>query len=541
LTSEKIMASNIDGNPPQESPQPENPDSRKATVTRRDFVGATSALVATAASLSSPPVSAQPAGAKAAPRASLKAAQAAVKLFEKTIVKISREVWDKAAIGLQEHDAMEVHLRELESAGFKIVSRKSGGHPTAFVAEWSLGMGGPKLGFLPEYDALPGLGNAAEPELKPAPNGKTVGHGCGHNNLGAGCTGAAMALKALMEKEKIAGTLRVYGCGAEENEGAKVYMAKAGLFDDLDAALAWHPAPVPVTGTIITSANRKIRVSWKGKTAHAGNEPWNGRSALDAAELFSHGLNLMREHLEPTARLHYIYEVAGVAPNIVPDEARIWMTARDISSTKVDATVEWLKQLAEGAALGTQTKTTFNLLIGCTEMIPNETLAQRVLEHLHSTPLEWTAEEHAFAKKCQKAMGLKEAGMATAALPFIKDRSVGGSSDVADVSWKTPVALFGWPTHPIGVSAHTWAVTACGGMSIGDKASLASAAILAAVGLDLLQEPELRKVAKEELQKRLNGRKYTATLNGDPQTVDESARRFGKGPGEEAISGIDEK
>jgi metal-dependent amidase/aminoacylase/carboxypeptidase family protein len=163
-----------------------------------------------------------------------------VKATQKTILKISREVWNKPAIGLREQEAMEVHIRELEAAGFTITSRNSGGHPTAFIAQWSQGSGGPKLGFLPEYDALPGLGNAAEPRVKPAGNGLTDGHGCGHNCLGAGCTGAAIALKAMMLERNVAGTLRVYGCGAEENVGAKIFLAKAGLFDDLDPALAWH-------------------------------------------------------------------------------------------------------------------------------------------------------------------------------------------------------------------------------------------------------------------------------------------------------------
>lgn len=524
-------------------PQDSQPD---YSLSRRNFVGLAGAVTATALSqqvMAQPvmaPQGAEPAQ-KPAERESLKLAKQATKAIEKTIIKISREVWNLPAVGLKEQEAMEVHIRELEAAGFKIVSRKSGGHPTAFIAEWSQGEGGPKIGFLPEYDALPGLGNAAEPKVKPAPNGKTEGHGCGHNNLGAGCTGAAIALKAIMIEKKISGTLRVYGCGAEENCGAKIFMAKAGLVDDLDAALAWHPAPIAVTGTLSTAANRKIRVSWKGKTAHAGNEPWNGRSALDAAELFAHGVNLMREHVEPTARMHYIYEVAGVAPNIVPDEARIWMTAREASTPKVDAMAEWLSKIAEGAALATQTKSTFNLEIGSAELIPNEVLARRVYEHLVNTPLDWTEAEQAFARACQKEMGLPERGLATKPMPFIRDIKVGASTDVADISWNTPIALFGWPTHPIGVSAHTWAVTACGGMSIGDKASVASAAILAAVGYDLLTEADLRKAAREELTKRLDGRKYKAVLNLDPKSLEEAGHRFGKGQGEEIVTGLDDE
>jgi aminobenzoyl-glutamate utilization protein B len=316
-------------------------------------------------------------------------------------------------------------------------------------------------------------------------------------------------------------------------------MAKAGLFDDLDAALAWHSAPAPVTGTVITSANRKIRIAWQGRTAHAGNTPWDGRSALDAAELFAHGVNLMREHVQPTARLHYVYEAAGVAPNIVPDDARIWMMARDATTAKVQATAEWLGQLAEGAALGTQTKVTFTTVIGSAEMIPNETLALRLLEHMQNTPPAWSEEEHAFARQCQQAIGLEEAGMATQVMPFIKDKSVGGSTDVADVSWVTPVAIFGWPTLPLGVSLHSWPVTACGGMSIGDKGSLAAATILAAAGFDLMTEPELRAEAQGELQRRLAGRKYSPVLNYDPAAEGEASKRFGKGPGEEAVGGVD--
>jgi aminobenzoyl-glutamate utilization protein B len=510
-------------------------------LSRRAFISTTGAVVALAAGAGGQPAPGVDELAKPAERESLKEAKAAVKAVAKTIVKISREVWGLPAVGLKEQAAMEVHIRELEAAGFKIVSRKSGGHPTAFVAEWSQGTGGPKLGFLPEYDALPGLGNAAEAKLKPAPNGKTDGHACGHNCLGAGCTGAAIALKAVMEKHRTPGLLRVYGCGAEENFGAKIFMAKAGLFDDLDAALAWHSAPVAVTGTVITSANRKMRVSWKGRTAHAGNTPWDGRSALDAAELFAHGVNLMREHVEPTARLHYIYEVAGVAPNIVPDEARIWMMARDATSEKVSATAEWLKQLADGAALGTQTKATVEIPIGSAELIPNEALAVRTREHMLHTPLDWSAEEQAFAKACQKEMGLKEAGMATQVMPLLKEVRVGGSSDVADVSWNTPTLLFGWPTLPLGVSLHSWAVTACGGMSIGDKGSLAAATILAAVGYDLLTDATLRSEIKGEWKKRLDGRKYVGVLSLDLTGDDEVARRFGKAPGDEALSEVENK
>lgn len=450
--------------------------------------------------------------AAAAARPSLAAARDAVATHRAAIVRISREVWDKAATGLFEVDAMNVHIRELEAAGFRITSRRSGGHPTAFVAEWSQGAGGPVIAFLPEYDALPGLGNAAEPALKPAPNGVTDGQGCGHNCLGAGCTGGAIALKTMMQGRRVAGTVRVYGCAAEETQGAKVYMVRAGLFDDVDAALSWHSAPVAGTGNIRMTANRKMKVLFKGRTAHAGNSPWEGRSALDALELFAHGLNLMREHVQPTARIHYVFEQAGVAPNVVPDEAQVWLVIREKSTELILAMTEWVKQLAEGAALGTQTTATVNVFAGVAELLPNEPLARRLHEHLLHVPLNWTAEEQAFARACQKAMGVPEAGMATSVLPFLPSISSGGSTDVGDVSWKVPVGQFAWPSLPLGVSLHTWAVTACGGMSIGDKASVDAATILAACGLDLMTEPELLDAARADLRRQVGDRRYVCAI-----------------------------
>lgn len=259
---------------------------------------------------------------------------------------------------------------------------------------------------------------------------------------------------------------------------------------------------------------------------------------MDAAELFAHGLNLTREHIEPTARMHHI-EIAGFAQNVVPHGARISMMARDVSPPKVNAITEWVSHMAEGAALGTQTRSTFTVEIGMAEMIPNETLALRVYRHLLNTPLGWSAEEQAFAKAGQKEMGLKEAGLATTAMPFIKDDRVGGSSDVADVSWNSPVARFGWATHPFGMSLHTWAVTACGGMSIGDKASLASAANLAAVGYDLLTDTRAAEGREGGPHLRLDGRKYQAVRDNGRETWDESARRFGKGLCEEAFTWVD--
>jgi aminobenzoyl-glutamate utilization protein B len=429
------------------------------------------------------------------------------------IERIYNEVWGHAEIGLREVKSKAVHIRELKDAGFTVTHNPAAGVPTAFVAEWTNGKGGPKVGFLTEYDALPGLGNEAVPKQQPRKDGVTSGHGCGHNMIGAALTGAAIAAKQAMQESGIAGTLRVYGCAAEETEGAKIYMARAGLFDDLDAALHWHPSPMAVVMNLKLTANSTMKLEWHGRTAHAGDEPWNGRSAQDAMELAAHALNMMREHLEPTARTHYVFEVSGTAPNIVPDYARMWLTARDADRKRLDKTIEWIRQIAEGAALATQTKATVNLYMSKYNLLPNRPLAERMQEHLERVGVpKWTDEEQAFARQCQKEFGVAEKGLATFIMPLPNELQMGGSSDVADVSWNTPTMGVSFPAWPLDISAHTWVVTACGGMSIGLKATLGAAHVLLLTALDLMTDAELRAAARADFNKRTEGRPFISAL-----------------------------
>jgi aminobenzoyl-glutamate utilization protein B len=458
------------------------------------------------------PADAQEAGTPAAPPASAPLAAKTVAEVEPAILRISREVWATPELSMFEEKSAEIHLRELEAEGFTITSRGTSGYPTAFVAEWTQGSGGPVIAYLPEYDALPGLGNAAEPRQTPGPAGAEVGHGCGHNMLGAGCTGAAFALKRMMQADGAPGTVRVFGCASEESQGAKVWFVRDGLFDDVDAALAWHPAPVAATGAVRTAANDAIRIMFRGRTAHAGNTPWDGRSALDAAELFGHGINLMREHVRPTARMHYIYEAAGVAPNVVPDFAQVWLTLRDENRAQVNAMTQWAREIAEGAALATQTVAEFDQYYGMWDLMPNDPLIALLHRHMTAETLDWTEDEQAFARACQAAMGVPEKGLATEVLPVLGTITAGGSTDVGDVSWVVPAGLFGWPTLPLGISLHTWPVTACGGMSIGDKASLATARILAGAGHDLMTQPDLLAAAKQDLLRRKGDTVYTSPV-----------------------------
>ncbi len=480
----------------------------KMGIDRRTLLATTAIAGATTALASSPVVLAQtPAVAPMATAATTAPASSAIALRAVTdsreaILRISREVWANPELSLHEEKSSAVHIRELKAAGFTMTSTGTSGTPTAFIAEWKQGAGGAVIGYLPEYDALPGLGNAAEPRQAPGTTGAAVGHGCGHNMLGAGCTGGAIALKLMMQQAGTPGTIRVYGCASEEAQGVKVYMARDGLFDDCDACLAWHPAPIAATGAVRTAASNAMKIIFRGRTAHAGNSPWDGRSALKAAELFGHGINMMREHILPTARVHYVYENAGVAPNIVPDFAQVWMTIRDADREKVNAMTEWARQISEGSALATQTKAEFEVYYGMYDLLPNDTLIAHMHRHMLATPIEFTPDEQAFARACQKEMTLPEAGLATRVMPIIGEMTTGGSTDVGDVSYLTPVGIFGWPTLPLGVSLHTWPVTACGGMSIGDKASLSTARILAGAGFDLMTDAALRKAAKDDLVRR---------------------------------------
>lgn len=444
-----------------------------------------------------------------------RAVNSAIEAATPAIERICAEVWELGELSLEEVESAQVHLRELEAAGFTITSRGTSGQATAFVAEWEQGTDGPRIGFLPEYDALPGLGNAALPQQIPAPNGKEGGHGCGHNLLGAGCTGAALALKAVMEQEGIPGLVRVYGCAAEETTGAKVFMARDGLFDDLDACLAWHSAPVAAVGLVRTAAVDNIRVEFFGRTAHAGIDPWHGRSALDALELFCHGLNLMREHVEPTARIHYVVEAGGETPNVVPDYARLAMFIRDVDRAHVEATTQWARELADGAALGTQTRAKFTLAFGLYDLLPNTPLVERLDAHLRAVGVPaWTEEEQEFARECQRNFGVPEVGLVSQPLPIIPDRAAGGSTDVGDVSWNAPTVAFLYPSFPLGIGLHTWPVTACGGMSIGTRSAIGAATVLTRLGQDLMTDEALRSAARADFDTRRAGKTYVSPLVG---------------------------
>jgi aminobenzoyl-glutamate utilization protein B len=434
------------------------------------------------------------------------------------VERIATEVWDLNELGLHEIQSSAVHVRELETAGFTITDRAVSGVPTAFVAEWHNGADSPGVGFLSEYDALPGLGNAAVPKQEPRADGQTNGHGCGHNLLGAGLTGAAIATKERMLARGISGVVKVFGCAAEETEGMKVYMARDKLFDGLDACLHWHPAPLAIVASARTAATDQMRIEFHGQTSHAGNDPWNGRSALNALELLAHALNQMRGHVRPTARIQYVFEAGGQAPNVVPHYARMYLVCREVDRATLETTTEWVEDAAHGVARATQTNAIFHRFHGMHDLLPNIPLAVRMHQHLAEvgTPA-WTADEQQFARACQGEIGVPDTGLASSVLPVPDEPGLGGATDVGDVSYSVPTMGITMVTLPIGISLHQWPVTACGGMSIGRRGAVAAAEVLARSAVDILTDGDLRSEARADFDRRRGGARYVSPLPEDQQ------------------------
>lgn len=422
---------------------------------------------------------------------------------------IASNVWEFAELSYEEFQSSALESAVLENHGFTIEKRNIAGLATSWVATW--GTGKPVLGYLVEFDALPDLGNDTVPTKQPSKNGNPNGHGCGHNLIGATSIGAAIALKNHMEKENIVGTIKVYGCPAEEALNGKNYMAATGLFNELDACLHNHPAMLNTAVNFHSAASIDLLIEWHGVTAHAGTAPWEGRSALHAAEVFLVAANMMREQLEPTSRLHYQILNGGSAVNVVPDYAKVLVRYRGKSAENIRKHKEWLEDIAKGAALSTQTTTEVTNLGGIYDCLPNDVMADSITDHMKRYfPISWTEEEQEFAKKIQKEMGKPEDGLATDVTPVQKGVEVGGSSDVGDISWNVPTMGIIYASWPKYIPPHQWGCTACNGTSIGQKASLQAAHVLAAQGLELMINQEFLKQVKSDFIKQKDGREYTS-------------------------------
>jgi len=399
------------------------------------------------------------------------------------------------------------------------VERGVAGMPTAFIA--SYGVGQPIIGVLGEFDALPGLSQKAQASKEVLKEG-APGHGCGHNLFGAGSLGAAIAIKELIQQKKLKGTIRFYGTPAEETIGGKIYMARAGLFKDLDVSLDWHPGDKIEAGTQSSQALIDFRVHFIGKAAHAAFDPWNGYSAVDAMEFFSNGLNYLREHVKPSVRIHYLFEKAGDVVNVVPENATIWTRVRDSKREGMFSVYERTKKIAEGAALMAGVAYSLELISGMHEMLVNRTGAAALHKNLELLgPISYTKEETDFAKAIQRAtlkdtIGIKNKVQTFA--PTLPDPP-GGSTDVGDVSWIVPQISLSVTTAPEGTPWHSWAVVACGGMSIGHKSISYAAKALSLTMYDLFTNEKLRKEIRDEFEKKKGSYQYKAILPDGPPPV----------------------
>ncbi len=446
------------------------------------------------------------------------AAVAAIDAHRAQLIELADQVWALAETALRETRSAAVLADYAEAQGF-LVERGVAGMPTAFVA--SFGEGHPIIGILGEYDALPGISQRAQPTPEPLVPG-APGHGCGHNLLGTASLGAALAVKELIASGQLTGTVRYYGTPAEESVGGKVYMLRAGLFDDLDAVLAWHPSDQIVADTKGNQAVVDFVVDFEGRTAHAAYDPWNGRSAADGVEVFTFALNLMREHVRPTVRMHYVVTDGGDVPNVVPAHAQVWCWLRDSSHAGVDGLLERARRIAEGAALATGTTARLTVQTGDWEKLPM--LSGAVLIHdnmMWLGPIEYTDEEQEFARQIQRATDVEPIGLNGTPEPLDLDpREIdGGSTDVGDVSWKVPTLHLSVTTAAAGAPWHAWPVVATGGMSIGHKGMVYAAKVLAATMVDLFADPAKLAEVRREFEDKTHGVEYVSYLPDGPPPV----------------------
>lgn len=349
-----------------------------------------------------------------------KAVLASVEKHQQELIRLNNQIWGFAETAMKETKSSKVLADYAQEQGFK-VTRGVAEIPTAFIAEY--GSGVPIIGVLGEFDALPGLSQKAQPTKEVLNNG-AAGHGCGHNMFGAGSLGAALAIKELIAAGKLKGTVRFYGTPAEEDLAGKVYMARAGLFNDLDVCLDWHPDYENKANMQSSQAIADYTITFKGKSAHAAADPWNGRSALDAAELFTTGINFMREHVKPSVRMHYVYKNGGQVPNVIPEEASVWLWIRDSKRSGVTEATERMINVAKGAALMAGVTYEIKLNNGLYELLTNETGAKTLQNNMNIVgPITYTPEELAFADKIMKENGMEAKGINGAIKPLeVKDK-----------------------------------------------------------------------------------------------------------------------
>ncbi len=461
---------------------------------------------------------------------------------ENQLTSISDKIWSYAEYGLCEDKSSQLLAETLRKNGFR-VQQGVAKMPTAILAE--KGQGSPIIATMGEYDALPNLSNKAVPRKEALIDGG-MGHGCGHNVHGTTALAATIAASESMEKHNLPGTIRFYGTPAEENFSGKMIMVNHGLFDDVDAALSHHPGDINVATLASSNVISGAYFHFYGKTSHAAGNPEAGRSALDAVELMNVGVNYLREHIIPEARIHYVIEVGGGQPNVVPDYARSHYYIRAPEQSLLEPIKKRVMKVAEGAATMTETQLKAEMSWGGYHKIPNRTLSEVVTINMRQVgPPKFTAEDYQFAAEIAKTFPHEDRETS-----LIKDKvpnwekyvdqdlitdifdawddgtTSPGSTDVADVSWITPTMEFTTTCNVNGAPGHSWQFTACDGSGIGHRSLIFASKTMAGAALDLLTNPTLVKNAKNEHIKRLRGREYNK--NSAIETPLERARELAK-------------
>ena len=432
---------------------------------------------------------------------------------------LSDEIWQYAEIAFKESQSAEALSGYAESQGFT-VTRGVGEIPTAFVAEY--GSGTPIIGIMGEFDALPGLSQETVPYKESLIEG-APGHGCGHNLFGVASLAAASSIKNLIESGELEGTVRFYGTPAEEKFFGKLWMIRAGVFDDVDVMMDWHPSDNTEANVQSSLALVDFLVEFNGQSAHASADPWNGRSAGDALELYTHGINMYREHVKPTVRIHYHIQDAGKVVNVVPDYSKIWVRVRDTKRDGMQKVYDRVVEMAEGAAIQADVDHKVSLISGIHEVLVNRTGGAALQSNLETLgTIEYTPEEEAFAKEIQKATNSDVVGIDMTINPLKEtaEHPMGGSTDVGDVSFITPTIRLGVTTAPKGTPWHSWAVVATGGMSIGHKGMLYASKALAMTMVDLFENSELRDKVKAEFAERKGDYVYEGMIPPGPPPLD---------------------
>ena len=427
------------------------------------------------------------------------------------IKAINRSLWELAEVGLQERKSSALLIGQLKEAGFT-VKEGVADMPTAFVA--SYGSGRPIIGILAEYDALPGMSQKLSSRREAVTKGG-AGHACGHSGLGAAAVGAALAVKASLEKHNISGTIRLYGTPAEETVIGKVYMTLDGQFNDLDACLHWHPSDRNEAWSGSSKALVAAKFTFAGTPSHASVSPESGRSALDAVELMNVGANFMREHLKEDARLHYVTIDGGGQPNVVPPTATVWYFVRADGHKDVEANFRWLQEVAEGAALMTQTKLSIVIDTDCHEIVVNAPLSDLTTNNLERIGApSFDAKEIEFARRLQAPLTTQFGTRFPLAIDerihhvTVGTKTSKGSTDVGDISWRVPTGGRRTSCLIAQSPGHSWQNVACIGSTIGEKGIIYAAKVLAVTAIDLYEDPKLLAAARGDWQQRMKSRTY---------------------------------